>query len=476
MQWDEFEYWGQRAVRWGANYRQTLRERPVRSQITPGDVLKSLPPSPPEEPEPMEDIFSDFERLILPGMTHWQHPRFFAYFPANAAPASVLGEILADTMAAQCMLWQTSPAATELERRMIEWLRDAVGLPAKFGGVIQDTASSATLAAVLTMRERALDGKGNSRGLAGQPALRIYASNEVHSSIDRALWFSGIGADNLVRIPTAGPMRGMILERLRDAIAADRAAGFLPAGIVAAVGGTSTGACDDIAAVSQVAQEESLYLHVDAAWAGSAMICPEFRSLWHGAEHADSIVLNAHKWLGAQLECSIHLLKDENALRNTLTITREYLGTHGQQSARGELRNLSDLSLQLGRRFRALKVWFLLRAEGLARLRTMMRNHVRWAGEVAERLRDVPDIEIVTPPILSLFTFRLAPQGPPPDAIDALNLDLLARINDTGCIYLTPTRIDDRVAIRFQVGAIETAPEDIDAAIEEIRSTAAALF
>ena len=473
MQWEEFEHWGQKAVRWGANYRHSLRERPVRSQVDPGEILKSLPVCAPEEPERMEDIFSDFERAILPGMTHWQHPRFFAYFPANAAPASVLAEILADTMAAQCMLWQTSPAATELERRMIEWLRDAVGLPAEFGGVIQDTASSATLAAILTMRERALDGKGNSRGLAGQPPLRIYASNEVHSSIDRALWFSGIGADNLVRIPVSGPMRGMVCQRLHEAIAKDRASGFIPAGIVAAVGGTSTGACDDIAAVAQVAQSESLYLHVDAAWAGSAMICPEFRTLWHGVEHADSIVLNAHKWLGAQLECSIHLLRDENALRNTLTITPEYLGTHGSE---GEIRNLSDLSLQLGRRFRALKVWFLLRAEGLARLRSMMRNHVRWANEVAARIEIDSDIEIITPPILSLFTFRLAPAGLTPDALDTLNLDLLTRINDAGRIYLTPTRIDDRIAIRFQVGAIETAPEDIDAAVEEIRNTAAGLL
>ncbi len=474
MQWEEFEYWGQKAVRWGANYRRGLRERPVRSQTRPGEIFDSLPPSPPEEPESMEDIFSDFERLILPGMTHWQHPRFFAYFPANAAPASVLAEILADTMAAQCMLWQTSPAATELERRMIEWLRDAVGLPAEFGGVIQDTASSATLAAILTMRERALEGKGNTRGLAGQPPLRIYASNEVHSSIDRALWFSGIGADNLVRIPTMGPRRSMDPERLSETIARDRASGFRPAGIVAAVGGTSTGACDDIAAVSQVAKRESVYLHVDAAWAGSAMICPEFRTLWQGAEHADSIVLNAHKWLGAQLECSIHLLRDENALRNTLTITPEYLGTHGAENE-DAIRNLSELSLQLGRRFRALKVWFLLRAEGLVGLRSMMRNHVRWAQEAAARIEGIADMEIVTPPILSLFSFRLSPAGASPEALDALNLELLTRINDAGRIYLTPTRIDDRFAIRFQVGAIETTPDDIDIAVEEIRSTAAAL-
>ena len=463
MDWDEFTRWGEEALRWGANYRRTLRERPVRAQVAPREIFDALASRAPEEPEALADIFRDFEDLIVPGMTHWQHPRFFAYFPANAAPASVLAEVLANIVAAQCMLWQTSPAATELEQRVIDWLRDAVGLPAGFTGAIQDTASTATLTAVLTMRERALDWTGNRTGLAGRRTPRVYASQEVHSSIDRAIWFSGIGADNLVRIPVTGRLRGMRADALREAIAADRAAGLLPAGIVAATGGTSAGACDDIATVAAVAAEEGLYLHVDAAWAGSAMICPEFRRLWSGVEEADSIVFNAHKWLGAQFDCSIHLLKDEDAQRNTLAITPDYLKTRGVR----DIANLSELSIQLGRRFRALKVWFLLRAEGLARLRQMIRNHVAWAQELAERLAGEPDIEIVTEPVLSLFTFRYAPAGAPD--LDALNQDLVTRINDEGRIYLTPTRIDGKTVIRFQAGSVETTQEDLDTAFHVIR-------
>ena len=467
MDWSEFTHWGEHAVRWGANYRRTLRERPVRAQVRPREVFDALPPRPPEDPEDVAEIFKDFEHIVMPGMTHWQHPRFFAYFPANAAPASVLAEILANAVAAQCMLWQTSPAATELEQRVIDWLRIALGLPEGFTGVIQDTASTATLTAVLTMRERALGWTGNRTGLAGRRTLRVYASQEVHSSIDRAIWFAGIGADNLVHIPVAGRLRGMRADALREAVAADRAAGLLPTGIVAATGGTSAGACDAVAAVAEVAEEEDLYLHVDAAWAGTAMICPEHRGLWTGIEKADSIVFNPHKWLGAQFDCSIHLLRDEEAQRNTLAITPEYLKTRGVDG----IGNLSELSLQLGRRFRALKLWFLMRAEGLGRLRRMIRNHVAWAEELARRLGDEPDVEIVTPPVLSLFTFRYAPAGAPD--LDALNQDLVERINDEGRIYLTSTLIDGKRAIRFQVGQVETTREDVDAAFCAIRDAIA---
>ncbi|RUU69021.1 aspartate aminotransferase family protein, partial [Mesorhizobium sp. M2C.T.Ca.TU.009.01.2.1] len=369
---EEFRDWSRRAAGWGVDYRAGLRDRPVRPAIAPGEILRSIEASPPESPESMEKIFADFEEKIVPGMTHWQHPRFFAYFPANAAPVSVVAEYLVSAMAAQCMLWQTSPAATELETRIVDWMRQALGLPEGFSGVIQDSASSATLAAVLTMRERALDWQGNKKGLAGQSKLRVYASDQVHTSIDRAIWVSGIGEDNLVRIPVSGRFRAMDMAALEAAIVADREAGLLPAGIIACVGGTSTGGTDDIAAVAAVAKRHRLYLHVDAAWAGSAMICPEYRHFWAGVEGADSIVFNPHKWLGAQFDCSIQFVRQPEDLVRTLAIKPDYLKTRGHDG----IINYSEWSVPLGRRFRALKLWFLLRAHGLEGLRTMIRNHV----------------------------------------------------------------------------------------------------
>ena len=360
MNKDEFRHWSHRAADWAADYRESVAQRPVRAQTEPGNIASLIDASPPEEAQPMQRIFADFERIVPDGMTHWQHPRFFAYFPSNAAPAAVIAEQLAGAMAAQCMLWQTSPAATELEIAMIDWLRQAVGLPEGFKGVLQDTASTATLCAVLTMRETALDWRGNQAGLTGQPALRIYASTRTHSSVDKALWVAGIGQDNLVKIPTDENF-AMRVDELRAAIARDRANGLVPAGVVACVGGTSIGAMDDVREVCLVAREAGIYSHVDAAWAGSAMICPEYRHFWDGAELADSIVLNPHKWLGASMECSAHFVREPETLVKTLAIQPEYLKTHGKDG----LVNFSEWSVQLGRRFRALKLWFLLRAYGL---------------------------------------------------------------------------------------------------------------
>ncbi|MGJ5621565.1 pyridoxal phosphate-dependent decarboxylase family protein [Sulfitobacter sp. MF3-043] len=462
MNWDEFRARGKDAADWAADYHANLRERPVRAQTKPGDILAQLPLSPPDAAQPVDDILADLENTILPGMTHWQHPRFFAYFPANAAPVSVLAEYYVSAIAAQCMLWQTSPAATELETRVCDWMRQAVGLPGGFAGVIQDSASTATLCAVLTMREKALDWAGNAKGLAGQPALRIYCSAEVHTSIDRAIWIAGIGEANLVRIKTHGPTRGMDVDALGATIAADRAAGHLPAGIIACVGGTSAGATDDISAVMDVAEAEGLYTHIDAAWAGSAMICPEFQAHWAGVDRADSVVLNPHKWLGAQFDCTTHFLRDPTTLVKTLAIQPEYLKTHGADG----IINYSEWSVPLGRRFRALKLWFLIRAHGLDGLREMIRNHVTWAQALAARLDATADFEIVTQPMLSLFTFRYAPEGA--KDIDALNQTLVNRINDDGRIYLTQTRIDGALVIRFQAGAFTCTAQDVDLAYDVI--------
>ena len=462
MDWKEFRQHGRDAADWASEYHLGLRDRPVRAQTKPGAIIDQLPASPPDQAEPIEAILKDLDTTIMPGMTHWQHPRFFAYFPANAAPVSVLAETYVNAIAAQCMLWQTSPAATELETRVCDWMRQAVGLPDGFLGVIQDSASTATLCAVLSMRERALNWAGNRAGLSGQPRLRVYASAEVHTSIDRAIWISGIGEDNLVRIPTAGPQRAMQPDALRAAIAADRAKGYLPAGIIACVGGTSAGATDLLTEVMTVAEEENLYVHVDAAWAGAAMICPELQPLWQGVERADSVVLNPHKWLGAQFDCTTHFLKDPETLVKTLAIQPEYLKTHGADG----IINYSEWSVPLGRRFRALKLWFLLRAHGLDGLRGMIRDHVAWSEAMADRLAATPGFEIVTPPMLSLFTFRYAPEGA--TDLDALNQRLLNRINDDGRIYLTQTRIDGDLVLRLQVGAFTCTEDDVRFAYDVI--------
>lgn len=461
----DFAEWSRKAADWGAAYRASLRDRPVRAQTAPGEIAAQLPMHPPQTGEDMEAIFADFENIILPGMTHWQHPRFFAYFPANAAPVSVVAEYLVTAMAAQCMLWQTSPAATELETRVLDWLRQAIGLPEGFSGVIQDSASSATLSAVLVMRERALNWNGNKAGLSGNPRLRVYSSDQVHTSIDRAIWVSGIGEDNLIRIPAGGALRSMDCDALEAAIAKDKAAGYVPAGIIACTGGTSTGACDNIADVMRVARRHGLYVHVDAAWAGSAMICEEFRHMWAGVENADSVVFNPHKWLGAQFDCSAHFIRNPADLVRTLAIQPEYLKTHGRDG----IVNYSEWTVPLGRRFRALKLWFLLRFHGLDGLKTMIRNHVGWSVKLCERLRSAENFEIVTEPAFSLFSFRHIGA----DDLDAHNLALVNAINDDGRIYLTQTRVSGRVTIRFQTGQFEMTENDVDTAFDVITQIAA---
>ncbi len=454
MNWTEFTRWGEWVSHWAARYHGSLRDRPVRAQTRPGEIAAQLPDHPPETGEGMEAILADFERIVMPGITHWQHPRFFAYFPANAAPPSMIAEMLVSTIAPQCMLWQTSPAATEMETRMLDWLRQSIGLPERFAGVIQDSASSATLAAVLTMREKSLEWAGNEHGLSAQPRLRVYASTEVHTSVDRAIWISGIGAENLVRIPIAGAMRSMDPVALDAAIRADREAGYLPAGVIACTGGTGVGACDDLLTVLTVARDHGLYSHVDAAWAGAAMICPEYRTLWEGVELADSVVFNPHKWLGAQFDCSAHFIANPDDLVRTLAIQPEYLKTHGTDG----IINYSEWSVPLGRRFRALKLWFLIRSYGLAGLRERIRNHVNWSQGLAKRLAANPAFEIVTEPVLSLFSFR------PAGASDEAIIEFVNRVNSDGRIYITQTRVDGRIAIRFQVGQFDATAADVDTA------------
>ena len=450
MNWDDFAGWSKHIADWGAQYHKTLRRRPVRAQTKPGEVASQLPAHPPQAPEDMATILADFENIVMPGMTHWQHPRFFAYFPANAAPPSMLAEQLVNTVAAQCMLWQTSPAATEVEGLMVDWMRQALGLADGFTGVIQDSASSATLSAVLTMRERATGYTGNRVGLSQKGQLRVYCSDQVHSSIDRAAWVAGIGQDNLVKIAGGGDLYGMDAIALDVAIQADIAAGHTPAGIIAITGGTGVGACDDLGPILQVAKSHDLYTHLDAAWAGSAMICPEFHAqFWTDADGFDSIVFNPHKWLGAQFDCSIQFLRDATPQLNTLKIEPEYLKTTGDA-----VTNYSEWTIPLGRRFRALKLWFLIRSYGLEGLQTRIRNHVAWAAELCEAIRAMDGFEITTDPILSLFSFRC-----PGD--DAMQQRLVDAINDDGQVYLTQGVFQGRKIIRVQVGQFDTTRDDV---------------
>jgi aromatic-L-amino-acid decarboxylase len=374
----------------------------------------------------------------------------------------MLAEQVAAALAAQAMLWQTAPAATELEQVSLRWLRVALGLGPQFTGTIHDSATTATLCAVLTMRERALGWAGLAQGLAGLPRLRVYASDQAHSSVDKAVRLAGIGQDNLVRIPTDARL-AMKPGALAGAVAADRAAGYLPAGVVLVAGGTSVGAFDRIGDALAVARGAGLYAHVDAAWAGSAMICPEFRPLWDGVNGADSVVVNPHKWLGAQFDCAVQFLADPAPQIRTLGLRPDYLRTPGPGGAgRAEVVDFNEWTVPLGRRFRALKLWFVLRAYGLEGLRTRIRNHVAWSAEACAGLAALPGVEIVTQPALSLFSFALA-------AGDAATAALLARINDDGRIYLTQTRHQGRFVIRVQVGSFDCTRADVMQVVAVVR-------
>ncbi len=453
MDTSEFAKWSAYAARWSRDYHDGLPGRPVRAQVRPGDVACQVPAVPPEESESWEQIIADFERLIPDAMTHWQHPRFFAYFSANASFPSILAEQYISAMACNCMLWQTSPAATELEEKMTDWFRQAVDLNERFSGLIQDSATTATLCAVLTMRERALAWQGNDIGLHALPRLRLYATAENHSSIDKAARLAGIGQENLVR-PATRSDRSMDPDALHRCIRQDIDSGYLPIGIVGCIGGTAAGACDRLGEILAVASEFDLYSHIDAAWAGSAMICPEFRYLWNGIERADSIVINPHKWLGVQFDCSVQFCANLQLQAETVGLRPDYLATAGQD----RVTNLNELTIPLGRRFRALKLWFVMRSFGLAGLRLLVRNHVAWIRELESLFDADPDYEVAFRSPLALFGFRLSDNF---KGTDRLTGELAARINDDGRIYVTSTPIDGRPAIRVTAGTFATSRQDV---------------
>ena len=468
---EEFRRYGHEFVEWMADYLETVEQYPVRAQVQPGEIAARLPASPPAEGEPMSRIFEDFERDVLPGITHWQHPNFHAYFPANSSPPSVLAEMLTATLAAQCMLWQTSPAATEMETRMLDWLRQMIGLPEGFAGVIQDSASSAQLCAVLTAREKATGWKVNQVGLGAVPRLTVYASAEAHSSVEKGVGIAGIGRENLRKIPTDAD-HAMDPGALERAIEADRAADAVPCCVVASLGATGVGSIDPLRAIGEICARQDLYLHVDAAWAGSALICEEWRWMIHGIEHVDSFVFNPHKWLLTNFDCSAHFVREPDALVQTLGISPAYLRTREGD----RVIDYRDWHVPLGRRFRALKLWFVIRSYGVDRLKAMIRTHIALAQELSEEVAAAPDFELTSPPRLALFSFRYRPAGiDDGDQLDELNERLLNAVNDDGRIYLTQTRLNGNYTIRFSVGQPRTTRAHVQKAWSVIQEIARAL-
>lgn len=469
---EEFRRHAHAMVDWMADYLETVEQHPVRAQVKPGEIAARLAEAPPEAGEPMERIFEEFRRDVLPGVTHWQHPRFFAYFPANASPPSVLAEMLTATLAAQGMLWQTNPAGTEMEIRVLDWLRQMLGLPDGLAGVIQSTASEATLAAILTAREKATGWGANADGLRAHPPLAVYASAQAHSSIEKDVRIAGLGDAQFRKIPVDGAYR-MRPDALAEAIEADQAAGVRPACVVASLGGTGVGAVDPLRPIGEICRRHDVFLHVDAAWAGSALVCPEHRWMIDGVELADSFVFNPHKWLLTNFDCTAHFVRDPDALVRTFSILPEYLKT----AAAGDVTDFRDWGIPLGRRFRALKLWFVIRSYGVDGLRELIRRHCALAGDFAGWVEAAPDFEVVAPPVLALVNFRWHPPGvDDPAELDRLNAALIARINDDGRIYLTQNRVDDRFVLRLSVGQTTTDRRHVEEAWSVIREVAAGIL
>lgn len=464
MNLDEFRSRGHQLVDWMADYLESVGDRRPVPDILPGTIRKRLPALPPEAGEPFARIMADFEEVILPGMAHWQHPRWFGYFAANSSPPSVLAEMLTATVAAQCMSWQTSPAATELEQVMLEWLRRLLGIPDGFTGVLQDTASTATLTAVLTARDAAWSRLGR------EAKLTLYASAEAHSSVFKAARLAGFPDDRVRRIP-AGADYAMAPGALEEAIGTDLAAGLAPAGIVATVGTTSSTAVDPLAAIGRISRAHGTFLHVDAAWAGTAAMLPEMQWLWDGLELADSMVTNPHKWMMVNFDCSAYFVRDVDALLRTCRTSPEYLRTAHDE----EVVNYRDWGIPLGRRFRALKLWFVLRSYGAEGLRTLVREHIRLGHLFASWVDATPGFERLAPAPLALVCFRHRPGGVPDGpALDEHNRRLLDRVNAGGRVFLTHTTLGGRYAIRMAIGQRTTAEADVREAWETVRAVSGA--
>ncbi len=468
---DEFRKNAHLLVDWIADYYTEIEKYPVRSQSKPGEVMAELAGEPPQKGESFDDIFTDFKNIILPGLSHWQHPSYFAYFNANTSFPSIWGEMLTSGLGVLPMSWQLSPAGTELEERVMQWLGQILGLPANFKGVIQDTASTATLCSLLSAREKYSDFSINRKGLYKQPVFTVYCSTETHSSIEKAVKIIGLGNENLRKIEVDDAF-AMDAEQLEEQIIEDKEKGYVPLAVVSALGTTGSTAVDPLEKIGEICGKYDLWLHVDAAYAGTAMVLPEKRSHLKGIEMADSFVFNPHKWMFTNFDCSAYFVKDESILVRSLEILPEYLKTReGNQ-----VKNYRDWGIQLGRRFRALKLWFVIRSFGVEGIKERVGNHIKWAGELAQWIDESKEFQLLAPVPFATLCFRFKPENiDNPETLNTLNEQLMENLNTTGKIYLSHTKLRGIYTIRFVVGQTNCQKHHVEAAWQLIQKEAAAL-
>jgi aromatic-L-amino-acid/L-tryptophan decarboxylase len=464
---EEFRKHAHDLVDWMAGYMENIEKYPVKSPVKPGEIFNQLPNNPPLKPESFNLFMRDFEEIIMPGITHWQSPNFFAYFPANTSPPSILAEMIISTISAQCMIWETSPAATELEEKMMIWLRDLIQLPPEFEGVIQDTASTSTLAAILTAREKTTGFHINEEGAGNAGILRIYCSDQAHSSVEKAVKISGIGRKNLVKIPVKSDY-SMDAAKLREAIESDLAKGFRPCCVIATIGTTGTAAVDPLMKIGRICAENNIWLHVDGAMGGTALILPEFQWMLDGREYIDSLVFNPHKWMFTNFDCSAFFVKHPELLIKTFEILPEYLKTR----TRGKVNDYRDWGIPLGRRFRALKLWSVIRMYGVEGLQGKIRFHIKLAAQLSEMIAREKDFEILAPVIINVVCFRYRPEGMEAGEINKINETLNHQLNDTGKIYLSHTVINGIYTLRMVTGQTNVRLEHVEKAWDLIMNTA----
>jgi aromatic-L-amino-acid decarboxylase len=467
---DEFRKHAHELVDWMAGYMEKVEEYPVKSSVKPGEIFNRLPANPPLKPESFESFIRDFEEIIMPGITHWQSPNFFAYFPANASPPSVLAEMLTSTLAAQCMIWETSPAAAELEEKVMNWLRDSIGLPASFEGVIQDTASTATLAAIITAREKISGFSINDDGLKDAPILRVYCSEQTHSSVEKAVKIAGLGKKNLVKTGVREDF-SMDPDKLRKAITEDVEKGFVPCCVVATIGTTGTTAIDPLRPIGEICAEKGIWLHVDAALGGTALLLPEFQWMLDGREYIDSFVFNPHKWMFTNFDCTAFFTRDAASLIRTFEILPEYLKTR----TRGKVNDYRDWGVPLGRRFRALKLWCVIKCYGITGIQEKIRLHIQIAKNLAEKISQETDFEIMAPVVLNTVCFRYLPAGIEDEQINLINQKLNHRLNDSGKLYLTHTLVKNKYTLRMVTAQTNVTQAHVDRAWNLILLTARGL-
>ena len=465
---EEFREAGHQIVDWIADYRATVASRPVMARTEPGDVRKQLPRHPPERAEAFADILLDLDRIIVPGLSHWQHPQFFGYFPCNGTLASVLGDYVSTGLGVLGLAWQSSPALTELEEVVTDWMREMLGLSSAWSGVIQDTASTTTLIALICARERTTGYGSNRGGLQAEPqALTVYTSAHSHSSVDKAALLAGFGREN-IRVVAHDARYAMRPDALADAIAADIHAGARPCAIVATSGSTASTALDPIDAIAPIAARHGLWLHVDAAMAGSAMILPECRWMWNGIERADSLVINPHKWLGAAFDCTLYYVRDPQHLVRVMSTNPSFL----QTAADGRVKNLRDWGIPLGRRFRALKLWFLIREQGISGLQARLRRDLENARWLADTVAAAAGWRVLAPVPLQTVCLRHEPAGLEGDALDRHTQEWAARVNRSGAAYLTPAVLDGRWMVRVSIGAEQTERLHVESLWQTMRMEA----